>query len=249
MDVFGEKPDKAEAPAEEPKSYLSKFVEEGKSLEEVAEGLAKKAVHADEFIETLKNEKATLQSSFDQLSVKAKTMDELLEAIAKAPAQPHTPAPTVEEEQEDLPVKTSSMTEEDWEKKIDSYLNKKEKLNEVNQRFWETVTTGLGCSREQAKEVIFAYVNGDATKQTIVSTLGATDPEALVKILSDKKEEVNLAEPPVKPSAVPVVPTEEVLTWSYVKKLRKENPVKANSFGFKAKLVEAVRTNPNFYNT
>ena len=42
------------------KDYLSEYVGEGKqfaSIEEAAKALAKKAKHADAFIETLKNEK------------------------------------------------------------------------------------------------------------------------------------------------------------------------------------------------
>jgi hypothetical protein len=196
----------------------------------------------------LKNEKAALQSSHDELNTKLRTTDEIMAAIAKTPEpEPYVPIEEPKPVVEDKPTGTY-LTEEDLEAKLQEMKERADRDKEVNDKFWSDVTTGLNCSVEEARAKIFQYVGEDENKKNVVTTLGVSDPASLVQILQGVKVETLTREPS---NSTPVVPVkaEEVLTWSKCLEVKKTDPVRYQSPEFQKKKLNAVRTIPNFYNT
>lgn len=245
-EIFGEpfdKKDEVEKENQEPESYLGSFLKEDKTLEEVAEELAKKAVHADKFIETLKSEKEALRADFEDMSVRVKTTDDILTAIRQSDGYEKEPEPV----EVDNTPSGPSLTEEDIEARFNEYEKKKEREKKINDKFWSDMTTGLNCSVEEARARILKYTGDDEGKIKTVTVLGANDPASLVSILKNVTVE-KFTNPPSGGSPDPKPVNTNRLVWSKVKEIRKKDPIKANSWAFKKAVTEAIKSDPEFYN-
>jgi len=219
------------------RKYLEELIGEGKkykSLEEGFEALAKKAEHADNFIETLKGEKQQLEQQYQEQTTKTRTVDEIVELLR----QP-TPAPTKVEEpkKEDQP---KGITLED----VQRFLEEKEQLSTAKQKadnLWARLSSEeVFGSAAKAKEVVAKYINGDSAKKTLVDQMAMYDPSGLELLLkSSVSQESNVSFMDTSSSeknSEAVTIGKNKLTWDVVNKIRKENPKLYHSKEFRDRM-------------
>ncbi len=212
--------------------YLANFVGEGKqysTVEEAAKALAKKAVNADQFIETLKQEKLALE----QKASEGKTVDDIIAALNKEQVPDTT---TQTDTNETVPQGLTVDKLEEWyvqreAKKAEAATTQAavDAINTNQKKAWEHLSKseaegGYG-SLENAKLAINKYVGNDPAKAEVVNNLGGYDPEGLSKFLKAtvQTEAVNFS------SDEGVVNTPSygqtgALTWEKVKAAERENP-------------------------
>lgn len=226
--------------------YLADLVGEGKkysSMEEAAKALAKKAAHADTFIETLKTEKRTLE---EQLS-SARKVDDILAALNNTDeSQQVINEETVEQKpQQDIKeIVVGLLKEKEDEVKQKQELDK----IKINQnKTWELLTKEFN-GIDNAKLAVREYINNDSTKANIINQLGSYQPEELVKFLkSQKSDSFNPTVESTKRS-VSEFETNIGLTWSKAKQVKKENPKLYRSHKFQQMLHKAAESDPEFLN-
>ena len=227
--------------------YLSEWVGEGKkyaSLEEAAKALAKKAVNADTFIEVLKREKADMEAELR----KAKTMEQIVAELRRQEEPTST----------NTSVKTPPIRDEviavlkDYEaQKLQEQADKQrvEQARQNQTKFWDALTAKVGGDRELAKRLVVNYIGSDQTKRETINMIGATDPDALLVMITSKPETVQFLQGAGGGTVGSSGTTStDTLTWSQAQKLRKENPEVYKSRAFQQKLHLAASKNPNFFN-
>jgi len=208
------------------RKYLEELIGEGKkykSLEEGFEALAKKAEHADNFIETLKSEKQQLEQQYQEQTTKTRTVDEIVELLRPQvkPEPTHVETP----KKEDV---SKGLTLEDVQK----FLEEKEQRTTAKQKaeqLWNRLSSEeVFGSPAKAKEVVAKYINGDSAKKTLVDQMAMYDPSGLELLLkSSVSQESNVSfmdtSSSEKNSEIVTIGKNK-LTWDIVNKVRKENP-------------------------
>lgn len=208
--------------------YLSNFVGEGKpyqSVEEAAKALAKKAVNADQFIETLKKEKQELEAK----SQEAKTVEDI---IAKLNEEAGQQAPSQDPSEEAPKGLTVDQLEEWYENRQKQAEQKAKeeaqvaKIKENQEKSWQILESEeYFGSRENAKLAMRKYLEADESRREVVNNLGGYDPEGLAKLLKavTPNEEVNYTDNDNVTTSDSSFPSGQ-LTWDKVRAAEKENP-------------------------
>lgn len=232
-------------------NYLDEFVGEGKryaTIEEAAPQLAKKAKHADEFINTLKNEKAQLAQELKDMQTKAKTAEDLLVLLKQDGTQYREQH---DGEQTQTPQTSSSLTKEETVALMREILSQNESVNQKKQAFENAKTyfhsaEGFG-SEEETRAAMKKFIEKDPVNKTLIDTIGLTNPKRLVELI---KADVVTIETfsPERTATIPipsgVQPNQ--LTWEQAQKIKRENPAKYRSASFQKALQTAMDKNPNF---
>lgn len=241
---FGVNPPVEDKPT--PEAFIAENVGEGKkyaNAEEALLGLAKKAIHADEFIATLKNEKQEVVGKYEELSMRQKTADEILAQIKGAEA------PKVSDQ---TPTQDSIPTEEKVQSLVQAALREKE-VEAERVRKDEAVRSALleAFNNDEAamSKAMYDYVGDSDERMAALVNLGHQDPEALVRVLKSSNDTATFSKPSPGNPGIPVAPKTSGLSWSQCMELKKSNPTKYRSIMFQTKMSEAAANNPNFYNT
>lgn len=228
--------------------FIAENIGEGKkfaSMEEAVKALAKKAVHADNFIETVKNEKRQLETVYNETVAKlaeattsGQKVDEILAALKAGGQSSSTPT-------------GQSLSQEDLNKMLEETISKRDSeraRKENEQRSWDLLAKEYG-DLDKAKEAIRQFAKGDKAVIETIKILGSNNPEKLVEFVTAKKQTatqytdgnqgaINIASLGIDNNG---------LTWDVAKKLKKENPKEFWSTKFQAALHKAASANPNFY--
>lgn len=220
------------------KNYLEELVGEGKKFQSLEEGfaaLAKKAEHADTFIETLKTEKQQLEQQYVEQTTKSKTVDEIVELLKpqNKPEPTHVEAPR----KEDAP---KGLTLEDVQKYLAEERQKTTAKQKAEQLWSRLSSEEVFGSATKAKEVVAKYINGDSAKKALVDQMAVYDPsglELLLKTSVKQEDKVSFMETSSsEKNNENFIPNSGKLTWDIVKKVRKENPKLYNSKAFKQRM-------------
>lgn len=214
----------------ETEDYLAQMVGEGKkytSVEEAARALAKKAVNADSFIETLKTEKQQLESQYNELQTRNKSIDEIVQALRK-------PEPQAQPPQE------GGMSVDEIIAELEKRNEQKsaaQKRAEAIQATWQALSSEeVFGDTEKAKVAVATYINGDANRKALVDQMALADPKGLITLLKQNKEVVTFSENSsgkvVEPGASPT----GKLTWDIAKRIRKEDPKLYHSKAFQNRM-------------
>lgn len=234
----------------ETENYLADLVGEGKkysTIEEAAKALAKKARHADEFIETLKVEKQQVLNELAETKGKVQTAQELLELMReREPAGNNISTDSLEE------TPRQSMTQEDVAKTIDGILQQREaqaKRKAAFESSFEKLTEAFG-SAAAAKERVASFIAADPANKVIVDTVGISNPAKLIKMIKEDLGEPEEFSPARDTGSVTRFDkATSGLTWSKAKEIKKSTPALYNSVKFQKKLQEAIDKNPTFYSS
>ena len=111
------------------KDYLTELVGEGKKYKDATE-LAKAYANADQFIETLKSEKHTLEEEYNGFKLKAKTVEDVLSRLDMKPE----PKPVTANEPVAIPVALDDAALLNWKLcflSIRRHKNKRERKNKL----------------------------------------------------------------------------------------------------------------------
>lgn len=228
---------------------IAELVGEGKkysTLEDAVKALAKKAKHADEFIEQLKTEKQELAESFEQTSTqlsevtaKERKVDEILEALRQGKAA------TTAQADPSAAALTQDQLNDMLEKALtDRKTQEQVKANEKNS--WELLDAQFG-SRDEAKQAMAELVGSDPALLQTVTLLGQSNPDKLLKFVSANVkpvEQLSEGEGALNTGSFPDI---SGLTWEKAKKLKKDDPKAYWSPKFQRQLHVAADTNPDFY--
>lgn len=227
---------------EQEKDYLAELVGEGRkysSIEEAAKALAKKAIHADQFIETLKEE----SRQKDEALAKARTVDEIMEAL-KGSSNTEVERVVAQETQTEIPESVNLDIPSEVRKYLEAEEAKKKQQAQQEQakanqeKSWKLLQEKVG-DLDNAKKLVRDYVGEDTAKRQMVDLLANSNPEELVRIVtsavpSDKvvpsspRKHISISENEVL--------TDNNLTWEKVWKIKKENPRLFNSPKFQSLL-------------
>lgn len=211
--------------------YLSGLVGEGKqygTIEEAAQGLAKKAVNADAFIETLKSEKHAVESQYTELQTRNRSIDEIVDAL-KTPVEP-VEQPAVAAQQEppkDLDAEIRRVVAES-----EAELKRTQAISNT----WDNLANSFG-GLDAAQAAVAKYINGDERKKSVIDSLALADPAALVNILKPTAEGVTFSENQsgdINTGSQPV--GSKALTWDDVWETKESNPKLYNSKAFKLRM-------------
>lgn len=225
-------------PTQTEKNYVEELVGDGKkfeSIEDAVNALAKKAEHADNFIDTLKTEKQQLQEQFNEQTTKSRTVDEIIDLLK--PAQPIPQEKPVEQGKAEQP---KGLTLED----VQSYL-KQEKLKtaqkEAADKLWDKLSSeDVFGSRENATKVVAQYIGSNPVRKALVDQMAVADPsglEMLLKSTVKESENVSFMDTSTdKTTEEQVFKPQGTLTWDAVKRVKKENPKLYNSKAFKNRM-------------
>lgn len=220
----------------EPESYLANFVGEGKTyttVEEAAEALAKKAVHADKHIETILAEKKTVEEKLQEVSATSKSLDEVLAAINES-----VPPVVPPEKPEGGSTQEKLLTLDD----VDSYLKQQSeatKKQEAIENTWNKLAgEGVFGDINKAKQAVALYIKEDPARKALVDAMAVTDPDNLIKILKPDSQTVTFTEgqESVKFEGLPA----GKLTWAMVDKVKKENNKLFHSPAFRQRMQEEL---------
>ena len=217
----------------ETQDYLAEMVGEGKkytSVEEAAKALAKKAVNADNFIETLKTEKRQLEEQYNELQTRNKSIDEIVQALRK-PEPTKEPEPSNGEPQMSVDQIIAELEKRNEEKSA------AQKRAEAIQSTWQALSSEeVFGDMEKAKVAVATYINGDANRKALVDQMALADPKGLITLLKQNKEVVTFSENSsgkvVEPGSSPT----GKLTWDIAKKIRKEDPKLYHSKAFQNRM-------------
>lgn len=234
-----------------PEEYLQEIVGEGKkfsSIEEAAKALAKKAVHADSFIETLKKEKSDLEIEYERVKAQQLTAEQIVERLNKFEKK--------SDDYGDDDQKRSGMDSLTEEKVQEIIAREKAKWNEDTKReekdklARKVLLEAFENNEEEMSKALYSYAGDDENKRALVVNLGHTDPMGLVKLIKGSVEKETFTDPMrSRGGMAPPSGVTSSLTWSEAKRIKRESPGKYASLGFQKKLLEAQNTNPNFFNT
>lgn len=244
-DLSGKPATPVAPPSEE--QFIAENVGDGKKYKTEAEALralAKKALHADTFIEQLKEEKRQLEATYgdvatklSELTAKESRTDEILAAIKNQSTAPGTP-PT-----------QAGLSQEELNKQLEALLDQRQTaaLKKANsEKAWVLLDSQYG-SREAAKEAVRQFIGTDPALKTTVGILGESNPEKLVEfITASKKKPESFTDPNENARNTDAIPAASGLTWNKAKEIKKANPKLYWSPKFQAELHKAAATNPNF---
>lgn len=233
-----------EAQTEQEADYLASLVGEGKkykTVEEAAKALAKKAVHADQFIETLKTEKQTLE---EQISG-AKKVEDILALLRQDPE----PAAQYQEQTTQETPKASEQAE-DVRTAVERLLKEKEeaarteaevkKVKENQGKSWEMLASAYG-SLDAAKAIVGEYIGGDSVKADVVNKLGSYNPDELVKFMkAQKSAPVANTSNPSRLNLGEFDQSGGKMTWDFAQKVKKENPKLYHSHSFQRRMLKEL---------
>lgn len=220
------------------KNYLEELVGDGKKFQSVEEGfaaLAKKAEHADTFIETLKTEKQQLEQQFNEQTTKSRTVDEIVELL-----RPQETTSTVVSELPKSVETSKGLTLEDVQKYLEEERMKTSAKQKAKQLWTRLSSEDVFGSTQKAKEAVAKYIGGDTTKKALVDQMAMYDPsglELLLKASVKPENEVSFMETSSsEKNSENFTPSSDKLTWDIVRKVRKENPKLYNSKAFKQRM-------------
>jgi len=225
--------------------YIADLVGEGKkytTIEEAAKGLAKKAAHADRFIETLKSEN---KSKEEQLAA-AKKVEDIL-SILKQQDETVVDNSVMDTSTDNTPVDIGEAIKKALaEKEVTD--NKQTELNKIKvnqEKAWALLDKEFGSN---SKKLIADYINSDPGRMKIINQLGSYQPEELVKFIKSQKDSIST----LSTNSTELVISEfdtpgNTLTWGKARKVKKENPTLYRSHKFQNALHQAAANNKNFY--
>jgi len=229
--------------------FITENVGEGKKYKTEAEALralAKKAIHADSFIEQLKEEKRQLESTYGdtvtkltEVTAKERKVEEILAAIKNQTVVTATvPAMT-----------TQTVTPEELNRQLEVLLEQRQSaaVKKANSdKAWALLDVQYG-TREAAKEAIKQFIGTDAALRTTVGILGESNPEKLVEFVASSKRKVEtFTDPNESTHNTGAVYTASGMTWAKAKEVKKADPKKFWSPQFQSMLHEAAAKNPDF---
>jgi hypothetical protein len=235
--------------------YLSALVGEGKkysTTEEAAIALAKKAVHADQFIETLKTEKHTLEGQISS----AKKVEDILELLNKEADGISTISTVLE----DIKPNAQENGDEDVKATVARILKEKEKeaatadklkvIKENQEKSWNLLAESMGGDLDSAKLAVKDYIGEDTVRAEIINQLGSHKPEELVRFIKAQKSATTLGTTtsPTKLTVSEFEVGNSILTWSKAREVKKENLKLYKSHKFQQLLHSAAAANNNFFN-
>lgn len=233
--------------------FLSKLVGDGGKYKDVQE-LAKAYVHADEFIEKLKEEKREVEERLLHSEARNRTADEIL--IALRSPQPQTALEMAMEDNENSVNQTMSTPKETPSSEdrvaelVTSLLEKRERSERAKKQkeiVWSKLTQAFG-SKDEADAAVAEYAAGNADRLVALNQLGMTDPDAVVEILKKvRKPKENLSSPPTEMTFSNV--GNNKMTWTEAQKIRRTNPKLFWSRAFQNTLTKLTESNPDFLNT
>lgn len=229
--------------------YLQELVGEGKkfsTVDEAAKALAKKAVHADTFIETLKKEKAELAQRLQEVETKTKTTEEIVELITRKAFEEQPMIQT----QSQAPVNTPGISVEDVDSRVAALMQERalaEKRKAQKERTWLKLKEAFG-SDEDVKLALFRYAGNNQEKREAVDKLGFTDPDALITVLKSSSDREIFSQQRSNERIGNTELKTRTLTWSKAKEIKKNDPVKYQSLKFQQDMQASVAADPDFYN-
>jgi ATP-dependent 26S proteasome regulatory subunit len=214
---------------------LTELVGDGKKYKTVEE-LAKAYKNADQFIETLKTEKRTVEEQYHDALSKSRSVEEILTALNE------TKTTIVEK-----PTQTQDPVDVHGE--VVKVLAEREtaaKKKATADSTWDKLAKLYG-DLDKAKVAVTEYVGGDPVKAKLVETLGSTNPDEMVKFMSSMKKPIETftddgSGSDADPNGIPAA-----LTWKLAKDVKKNNPRLYNSMKFQQALHTAAAGNPDFY--
>lgn len=231
--------------------YLSTLVGEGKKFstaEEAVAALAKKAVHADQFIETLKAEKTDLEAQMGS----AKKVEDILDILNKE-SDTSFNTQTIETtlsndkggEGEDVGTAVARILKERDE--ASATATKLKTIKENQDKSWGMLAESLG-DLETAKLAVKKYIDGDEVKAGVINQLGSHKPGELVKFIKSQMDTKNHSTTTTTSRTVSEFDTNSELTWSKAREVKKDNPKLYKSHKFQSLLHSAAGKDENFFN-
>ena len=213
--------------------YLSMLVGDGKKYKDVTE-LAKAYHNADRHIRELRDDLETKEAE-------RTSINEVLEEIRKGKNK---------EEDQNPPVDNASgngLTEEKIAELMDARLTQRDR-NAIAQSNVDNSIAKLSeiyGSRSAAMKAVNQSTKGNEEVERILDDLSKTDVEATVAFVTARVpvSEVRTNTPGSGVDAVHAGPglPEGIITWTYARKLRKENPAEYNSPAFREKLLRSAQ--------
>lgn len=234
--------DGATTPTEEPagesttEDYLAEMVGEGKkygTVEDAAKALAKKAVNADTFIETLKTEKRQLEEQYQELQTRNKSIDEIVQAL-RQPDPPKQEPPTPKEPEQDNMSVDQIIAELERRTQEKTAAQQRE---DAIKKTWEALgSPEVFGDLDKAKTAVASYIGKDPNRKALVDQMAIADPQGLVALLKQNREVVTFSENQTGKATEPGMSNTGKLTWDAVRKIRKENPKLYNSKAFQQRM-------------
>lgn len=222
-------------------NYLEDLVGEGKKYNSVEE-LAKGTAHANEFIETLKNEKAALEAKLNETTAKEDKLDMIMEQLKPKPLfEPETEV----KEPEPVPPKVEEPPKETTPTvPIEAQM----KMNE----FAKLAVDKFG-SAQSAGEKLKEYIGDDPSRQGLVTSLMQTDPAALVKILPQPETQKVMSTTPSAQTTQSSTVTNLPVTGTQAMEMFTKDRQKYQSLAFQKQLYAAIaqckEAGVDFYST
>lgn len=221
-----------ESQEQQTEDYLAEMVGEGKkysSVEEAAQALAKKAVNADNFIETLKTEKTELESKYNELQTRNKSIDEIIAAIkAEDEQNAQQQAPT--QQQQETQSGEAQLSIDDIIAKLEERQEEKtqaQKRAEAIESTWGMLSSeDVFGDMDKAKAAVSQYIGKDESRKALVDSMAVTDPQGLAVLLKQGPAATTFTEDySGRSSEEPTAAAKTgKLTWDIARKVRKENP-------------------------
>jgi hypothetical protein len=238
--------------------FVSANVGDGKKYktpEEALVALAKKAAHADTFIETLKIEKRGVETEKERIAAElaqAKKLDDLMAILTQGDGTQPAAQPTAQ------PTGASAVTQEQLQQMLKDMLVAERQAEETNQQLavqkanrdkaWESVCKAFG-GEDGAKRALKAYIGTDPARRDIIDRMGAFQPDTVVDFLKLQHKQGKM--PGVEGSSFVVTENYDLhagqLTWAKVQDVKKNDPKLYKSRKFQLQIHQAAATNPNFW--
>lgn len=241
-------------------SYAAENIGEGKrwaSADEALAALAKKTVHQDTFIDTLKLEKKAVEMEKQKILDSAGSNDKLdelynlltTEGAATAASQSNGEAVTISKEdiqstvQELLDARTQA--ERDAQRQNASQANQDKAFSMLSK---SSEDGGFG-SEAAARQAIRQYVGDSEEKAALLNNLGATQPEAVAAFLKTQVEVARLEgdADTAHSSGATASKQTGLLSWADVQRIKKDNPELYKDRRFQMKIHEHAGKNPSFW--
>lgn len=233
--------------------YLAEFVGEGKkytTIEDAAKALAKKAVHADQFIETIKREKQEIESKLAEAEARTKTADEIVELITTKAFYPGDgQQQAMNQDMTAQQTTPSGLKPEEVEALVEAKLRDRALALErraQKEKTWGLLVQEFG-SDDAVKQRLLDYAGDNPVRREAVDKLGFTDPAGLVLLLKSATSEKEQFSPDRSREHTGDPTVKTGLTWSKAKELKRTDPRKYNSLAFQRELQQAASSDPNFY--
>ena len=215
-------------------NYLADMVGEGKkytTIDEAAQALAKKAVNADQFIETLKTEKQELETQYQELQTRNRSIDEIVNALK----QPEPQAPAQQGQAPDIPDIDGLV-----DQKLKAYQEAESNAAKIRSTWDKLGSADVFGDIDKAKVAVAQYIGNDPVKKQLVDQMALADPEGLIVLLNKKQPVVTFSDNGSQRSTETTSDFQGKLTWDEADKIRKENPTLYYSQAFRKKMREEL---------